>query len=185
MEAEIQGSRLVLELGDIVEQEVEAIVNAANRELQAGGGVCGAIHRAGGPAIAEECQRIRQTQGECPTGQAVITGGGKLKAPYVIHAVGPIWSGGRRGEDQLLASAYRQSLQLARQQKIRTIAFPSLSTGIYGFPIQRAARIALRTVVDFLQQHPGDLQEVRFVLFSPADRQVYQQALAELLPQIN
>lgn len=176
MEAVIDKSQLVITQGDIVQQDAEAIVNAANRELLPGGGVCGAIHRAGGPAIARECERIRQESGGCPTGQAVITGGGDLKARYVIHAVGPVWSGGGQGEDDLLSSAYYQSLKLAEERGIKSIAFPSISTGIYGFPVRRAAKIALRTIRNYLMGHPGSVSEVRMVLFSDADRLVFEEA---------
>ncbi|WP_026485688.1 O-acetyl-ADP-ribose deacetylase [Caldanaerobius polysaccharolyticus] len=157
--------------GDIVDQEVDAIVNAANSALAGGGGVDGAIHRAGGPSIDEECRIIREQRGGCPTGHAVITGGGNLKAKYVIHAVGPIWKGGNFNEDNLLASAYLESLKLADEYNIKTIVFPSISTGAYGFPIERAARIALRTVLDYLVS--SNIQEVRFVLFSDRDYDVY------------
>jgi O-acetyl-ADP-ribose deacetylase (regulator of RNase III) len=171
---------LKLVQGDITKQEVDAIVNAANRELVPGGGVCGAIHRAGGESIARECEQIVREMGECPTGYAVITGGGRLKARSVIHAVGPVWRGGKTGEDELLASAYRQSLALARDFGVKSLAFPSISTGIYGFPIERAAKIALGTIRSFLAQAPGAFSEVRMVLFSPEDLKVYQDALAEL-----
>ncbi|MBC7325630.1 MAG: O-acetyl-ADP-ribose deacetylase [Moorella sp. (in: Bacteria)] len=167
--------------GDIVVQEVEAIVNAANTGLRGGSGVDGAIHRAGGPAIAEECRRIREEQGGCPVGRAVITSGGFLKARYVIHTVGPIWHGGRENEDELLASAYRSSMELARQRRIRSLAFPSISTGAYRFPVERAARIALATVKDFLSANPGVFNEVRFVLFSQPVLAAYEQALKEVL----
>lgn len=181
MEAIIAGTLLKLLQGDIVDQEVEAVVNAANTGLWGGSGVDGAIHRAGGPAIAEECRRIREEQGGCPVGRAVITSGGFLPARYVIHTVGPIWHGGRQGEDELLASAYRTSMELARKKGIKSLAFPSISTGAYRFPIERAARIALRAVWDFLRGNQNFFQEVRFVLFSQPDLEVYEQALAEIL----
>ncbi|SHF38037.1 O-acetyl-ADP-ribose deacetylase (regulator of RNase III), contains Macro domain [Caldanaerobius fijiensis DSM 17918] len=170
--------RIKLIKGDIVEQEVDAIVNAANSALAGGGGVDGAIHRAGGPTIDEECRVIREQCGGCPTGHAVITGGGNLKAKYVIHAVGPIWKGGNFNEDNLLASAYIESLKLAEEYNIKTIAFPSISTGAYGFPVERAARIALRTVADYLVN--SDIKEVRFILFSERDYEVYLKAYNEL-----
>lgn len=173
-------TRLVLLSGDITEQAADAIVNAANRTLLGGGGVDGAIHRRGGPAILEECKQIRARQGECPTGAAVITSGGRLAARFVIHAVGPVWAGGGRGEEQLLASAYRASLALAVEHDVRTIAFPSISTGAYRFPIDRAATIALRTVRDFLQDEGPRLTEVRFVLYTEADLAVYRSALGQL-----
>jgi O-acetyl-ADP-ribose deacetylase len=172
-------TRLVLLRGDITTQATDAIVNAANTELLGGGGVDGAIHRAGGPAILEECKQIRARQGGCPTGEAVITTGGRLPAKFVIHTVGPVWSGGGRREDELLASAYRASLRIAAGQRLRSIAFPSISTGAYRFPIERATAIALGTVRDFLSTEPHSLDEVRFVLFSEADLGAYQSALRQ------
>ena len=170
--------KTVLELlhGDITQQKVDAIVNAANRGLRGGGGVDGAIHRAGGPAIMQECRRI----GGCPTGQAVITTGGRLPAKHVIHAVGPIYGGGCRGEKELLASAYRASVQLAVDHALRSVAFPSISTGAYGYPIRDAARVALSTVAEFLKAHEGSLDLVRFVLFTESDFSVYAEALQEV-----
>lgn len=174
-EATFGMSRLILRQGDITKVAADAIVNAANSSLLGGGGVDGAIHRAGGPAILEECRLI----GGCPTGEARITGAGRLPARYVIHTVGPIWAGGARGEPERLASAYRSSLRLADQHQVRTIAFPSISTGAYAFPIDRAARIALGTVRDYLPGETG-LQEVTFVLFSQRDLAVYEAALDEV-----
>lgn len=171
---------IVLTQGDITQEDTEAIVNAANSSLLGGGGVDGAIHRAGGPAILQACKEIVARQGRCPTGQAVITPGGNLKARYVIHTVGPIWHGGDHHEPQLLADAYRNSLQLACQNGIKTIAFPSISTGAYRFPIDRAAPIALQTIATFLKDHP-DIT-VRMTLFTPAALQTYQQTLAQLFP---
>ena len=175
-EALIVGKRLTLIQGDITRVAVDAIVNAANSGLRGGGGVDGAIHRAGGPSVLEECRRI----GGCPTGEARLTSAGNLPAKYVIHAVGPIWSGGNQGEPDLLASAYASSLKLASEHGCRTVAFPSISTGAYGFPIDRAARIALRTIGDHLR---GDthLEEVTMVLFSRPDLDVYEQALDEIV----
>ena len=172
-------NNIILIQGDITRQDTEAIVNAANSSLMGGGGVDGAIHRAGGPAILEECKQIVAKQGRCPTGQAVITSGGKLKAKYVIHTVGPIWRGGEYNEKQLLADAYRNSIALAREHNIKTIAFPSISTGAYRFPLEQAARIALNTVVDFLNEHPDFLQ-VRFVLFSEQDLIIYKNAYGNI-----
>lgn len=172
MEVTVGSTRLVLLRGDITQQDVDAIVNAANSGLLGGGGVDGAIHRAGGPKILEECRSIRATQGGCPTGQAVVTGGGELKARYVIHAVGPVWRGGDRGEDDLLQSAYLDSLRQAVSLKIRSVAFPCISTGAYGFPSERAARIAFEAVSGFVGDQPG-LEEVRFVVFSQGDHDVY------------
>jgi O-acetyl-ADP-ribose deacetylase (regulator of RNase III) len=182
MEVKFKGSLLQLLQGDITTQQVEAIVNAANTGLWGGSGVDGAIHRRGGAQIAEECRRIREEQGGCPVGQAVITSGGFLPARYVIHTVGPVWQGGYNNEDGLLARAYHSSLQLAREQGIKSVAFPSISTGAYHFPLQRAARIALATVMDFLEAYPGVFSEIRFVLFSQEILAVYEQVLQEFMP---
>jgi O-acetyl-ADP-ribose deacetylase (regulator of RNase III) len=173
---------LRLVAGDITEQAVDAVVNAANSSLMGGGGVDGAIHRRGGAAILAECQEIRRTrypQG-LPTGQAVATTGGKLPARRVVHTVGPIWHGGGRGEEEELASAYRNSLECAREEGARTVAFPSISTGTFGYPLELAAPIALRTVAAYLEEHPGTFAEVRFVLFSAGDLEAYQGALEKL-----
>lgn len=171
-------TRLRLLQGDITQQDTEAIVNAANSSLMGGGGVDGAIHRAGGPQILEECKEIVARQGRLPTGEAVITGGGRLPARYVIHTVGPIWQDGQHGEPELLRNAYFNSLALAKKHGIRSLSFPSISTGAYRFPIEQAARIALTTVRDFLQEH--EFAEVRFVLFSEKDLRIYEEAWAEL-----
>lgn len=179
-ETEVAGTKLVLVQGDITRQEVEAIVNAANPDLTPGGGVSGAIHRAGGPAVTEAAARIRQERGRLPTGEAVITPGGNLPAQYVIHTVGPVWHGGTKNEPELLAKAYRSCLSLAVQHGLKTIAFPSISTGAYGYPVEKAAEVALRTVRDFLKNNPGKLREVRFVLFSSSDFQAYQAAWARV-----
>ncbi|HUI63677.1 MAG TPA: O-acetyl-ADP-ribose deacetylase [Bacteroidota bacterium] len=168
----IGNTSLVLLTGDITVQDADAIVNAANSGLLGGGGVDGAIHRAGGPEILAQCRAIRDARGECPTGEAVITGGGRLKARFVIHAVGPVWQGGSHGEDALLAGAYRNSLRLADEHSLRSIAFPSISTGAYGFPIDRASRIAIETVTSYARGKTG-LREVRFVVFSRQDHDVY------------
>jgi O-acetyl-ADP-ribose deacetylase (regulator of RNase III) len=170
-------SKLELVQGDITEQDTEAIVNAANRSLLGGGGVDGAIHRAGGPQILEQCRKI----GGCPPGEARITTGGKLKARHVIHTVGPIYRGGQRGEPETLASAYRSSLELAAQHGIKTVAFPSISTGAYGYPIELAAPIALRTAIGFLQSH-RQIELVRFVLYGRSAYGAYERALVDLLP---
>ncbi len=164
MEAPVGKAVLKIITGDITTQDTEAIVNAANSGLMGGGGVDGAIHRAGGPQILEECKEIRARQGKLPTGKAVITSGGRLKARFVIHTVGPVWSGGNRDEDKLLRSAYLSSLLLAKERGVRSVSFPSISTGVYGFPMHRAARIALKTVRDFISANTG-FDEVRFVLF--------------------
>jgi len=144
---------LKLIVGDITEIDVEAIVNAANNTLSGGGGVDGAIHRAAGPSLARECERIRKTRGGCPTGKAVITGGGDLRARYVIHTVGPIWHGGEKGEAELLRESYSESLSLAREYRIGSIAFPSISTGTYGYPLERAAPIAIKTITEHLDTY--------------------------------
>ena len=182
LEARIGKTRLTLVRGDITQQQVEAIVNAANTSLLGGGGVDGAIHRAGGPRILAACKKIVAQQASCPTGQAVITTGGDLPAKFVIHAVGPVWSGGQRGEEGLLASAYRSSLRIAADQMMSSIAFPSISTGAYRFPLDRAADIALTTVRTFLRGEGHALLEVRFVLFSDPDLAAYEAALSRLNP---
>ena len=176
MTVKINLTSLALIRGDITRERVDAIANAANERLMGGGGVDGAIHRAGGPVIAAECSAIRAKQGGCPTGQAVITTGGDLPAKYVIHTVGPIWRGGTAGEAELLASCYRESLRLAVEHGIKTIAFPSISTGVYGYPVAQAAVIALNVVKQFLEAH-DDLDEVRFVLFDDATYGAYENAL--------
>jgi O-acetyl-ADP-ribose deacetylase (regulator of RNase III) len=180
MEVAIGRAKLSLIPGDITRQRTEAIVNAANSGLMGGGGVDGAIHRAGGPAILEECRRIRADKGPLPTGKAVITTGGKLAASYVIHTVGPIWHGGMHREAELLASAYRESLKLAADKGIKTISFPSISTGAYGYPVEEAAAVALKTVAEFLQEDTS-LQEVTFVLFDTPTYEVYTQVLKDLI----
>ena len=178
MTTKINQTSLALVRGDITRERVDSIVNAANKGLMGGGGVDGAIHRAGGPAIMAECSTIRAKQGGCPTGQAVITTGGNLPAQHVIHTVGPIWRGGTAGEAELLASCYRESLRLAVEHNIKTIAFPSISTGVYGYPVAQAAIVALNVVKQFLEAHDG-LDEVRFVLFDEATYGAYENALAD------
>ncbi|HHV79706.1 MAG TPA: O-acetyl-ADP-ribose deacetylase [Firmicutes bacterium] len=177
----IGDTRLTILKGDITTQKVDAIVNAANSRLAGGGGVDGAIHRRGGPQIMEECRKIAAEQGGCPTGQAVVTSAGRLPAKYVIHAVGPIWHGGNRGEPDLLASAYRNSLRCAVDKGARTVALPSISTGAYGYPIDKAARIALSTIKQFIEENKGALDEVRCVLFSDSDFGVYETILPEVI----
>lgn len=185
----INFGRTALEIdeGDLCDETVDAIVNAANSRLAGGGGVDGAIHRRGGPAIMEETRR-RYPQG-CPTGSAVISGAGNLSAWYVIHAVGPVWNGGDRGEPGLLAGAYRRSLELAAEHECRSIAFPALSTGAYGYPLDQAARTALGIVRDFLAVAEtgavkrGSLELVRFVLFHDEAYEAFAQATREFGPQ--
>ena len=175
MKVKIHQSHLSLVEGDITQQDTDAIANAANTGLRGGGGVDGAIHRAGGPTILEECKKI----GGCPTGQARITTGGRLKANYVIHAVGPVYKDGSHREPELLAGAYRSSLELASQHRIKTVAFPSISTGVYGYPIKLAARVAMTTVWEYLKTHPK-IEEARFVLFWEEAYYAYEEVLKEL-----
>lgn len=172
MEIVINRGTLALVEGDITKEETDAIVNAANSRLMGGAGVDGAIHSAGGPSIMDECRKI----GGCPTGQAVITTGGNLKAGHVIHTVGPIYQGGTKGEADLLRSAYLTSLKLAAARGLKSIAFPAISTGVYSYPLAEAAHIALKTAVDYLREHT-DLRVIRFVLF---DRRTYDAFAAEL-----
>lgn len=162
--------------GDITRLNVDAVVNAANSSLLGGGGVDGAIHRAGGKAIREACMKIREAQGGCKTGEAVITTAGNLPSKFVIHTVGPVWNGGSRGEDVLLASCYSTSLTLASDNDIRSIAFPNISTGIYGFPKERAAEIAVRTVLEEISRYP-ELTQLYFVCFDPENLSYYQKLL--------
>ena len=161
--------------GDITRLEVEAIVNAANQSLLGGGGVDGAIHRAAGPQLLEECRALDG----CPTGEAKLTAGYDLPARHVIHTVGPVWHGGDQNEDNLLAGCYRNSLQLAVDHKLRSVAFPSISTGVYRFPIKRASRIALRVILDFLATEES-APRVVMTCFSEQDLDVYRQAYQEL-----
>ena len=180
METTINQTKLYIIQGDITKQVTDAIVNAANPSLMGGGGVDGAIHRAGGPAILEECKQIVAKRGRLPTGKAVITTGGNLKAQYVIHTVGPVWYGGSRNEAELLASAYHESLKVATENKLASISFPSISTGAYGYPVNEAARIAIRTVVSFLKEQATSIKEVVFVLFDTKTYESYLSALQEL-----
>jgi O-acetyl-ADP-ribose deacetylase (regulator of RNase III) len=175
-------SRIFLLPGDITEQQTDAIVNAANSTLMGGGGVDGAIHRKGGTEILEECRIIRKSNWPegLPAGEAVVTSGGRLKAKMVIHTVGPIWKGGNEGEAQMLAKAYGNCLALALEMHIRSISFPSISTGAYGYPIEKASGIALSTVLDFIKEHNG-IDEVHFVLHSQHDLMIYEAALKEVI----
>ncbi len=165
-----------LVLGDITDQDCDAIVNAANSSLLGGGGVDGAIHRKGGLKVQEECKAIRKTKypDGLPTGEVVVTTGGDLTARYVIHTVGPVWRGGGEGEGELLSRAYRNCLDSAQSLGIRSIAFPSISTGAYGYPIEKASRVALDAAIDFLLKGNRSLKEVRFVLFSEGDYEIYE-----------
>lgn len=176
MEIQINQAVLSLVQGDITQQDTDAIVNAANARLAGGAGVDGAIHQAGGPSIMEQCRQI----GGCPTGQAVITTGGNLKARYVIHTVGPVYQGGTRGEANLLKSAYLESLRLASARGLQSIAFPAISTGVYSYPLAEAARIALKTSIDYLRAH-DDLALVRFVLYDQPTLAVFQEELRKLI----
>jgi O-acetyl-ADP-ribose deacetylase (regulator of RNase III) len=177
MEVTVNKTKISVIEGDITRQATDAIVNAANSGLMGGGGVDGAIHRAGGPAILEECKKIVARQGRLPTGKAVITTGGNLKSQYVIHTVGPIWHGGSRNEAELLGSAYHECLKLATENKLTSISFPSISTGAYGYPVDEAAKTAVNTVVSFLKQQTTSLKDVVFVLFDSRTYQSYRSAL--------
>jgi len=176
MEVKVGKSTLSIVEGDITKEATDAIVNAANSGLRGGGGVDGAIHRAGGPAILEECRAI----GHCPPGRAVMTTGGNLKARFVIHTVGPVWSGGNRNEAGLLKSAYLESLRLASKKGLKSVSFPAISTGAYGYPLSDAARIALQTAVDFLREDPS-IETVRFVLFGRPAFETFAEELKKLL----
>ncbi|OGO03234.1 MAG: O-acetyl-ADP-ribose deacetylase, partial [Chloroflexi bacterium RBG_13_52_14] len=172
MEVTVNQTKIRLVQGDITKQTTDAIVNAANSGLMGGGGVDGAIHRVGGPAIMEECRRIRDEIGRLPAGKAVITTGGNLKAKYVIHTVGPVWHGGSRGEAETLASAHTESLKLATEKGLQSISFPAISTGAYGYPVELAAKVALQSVVDFVSKS-ASLREVNFVLFDSPTYRIY------------
>ena len=180
IEATINQVKLRIIQGDITKQSTDAIVNAANPSLMGGGGVDGAIHRAGGPVILNECKQIVARQGRLPTGKAVMTTGGNLKAKYVIHTVGPIWHGGNKGEPGLLASAYQESLKLATENNLNSIAFPSISTGAYGYPVNQASKVAIDAVITFLSQSTTSLREVVLVLFDAQTLGAYTSALKEI-----
>ncbi len=166
--------RIELVRGDITKMEVDAIVNAANNSLLGGGGVDGAIHRAAGPELLEYNRKL----GGCATGDAKITPGFRLPAKYIIHTVGPVWRGGKRDEDRLLESAYRRSMEVAVENGVRTIAFPNISTGVYGFPKERAADIAIRTVKEFLANHP-EIEKVYFVAYDLQNYEIYSRKLSQ------
>lgn len=183
-EVTIKQTKLSITQGDITKQTTNAIVNAANSSLMGGGGVDGAIHRAGGPAILEECKQIVAKQGRLPTGQAVITTGGNLKARYVIHTVGPVWHSGSSNEANLLASAYRESLKVAAEHNLTSVSFPSISTGAYGYPTGDAARVAIKAVASFLKEQKTSLKEVIFVLFDSRTYEAYSLALEEIRGEI-
>ena len=182
VEFHVGRTRVRLVQGDITDVDADALVNAANSSLMGGGGVDGAVHRKGGSRILEECKRIRDTEwpNGLPTGKAVITSGGNLKAKHVIHAVGPVWRGGSHGEAELLGDSYKSSLRLAVSKQLKTVAFPSISTGAYAYPIEGASRIALKTVKQFLIDE-NQLEEVIFVLFTKFDFGVYIDAANEIL----
>jgi O-acetyl-ADP-ribose deacetylase (regulator of RNase III) len=180
MEVTINKTKVSIIQGDITNRATDAIVNAANPSLMGGGGVDGAIHRAGGPAILEECKKIVAKQGRLPTGKAVITTGGNLKARYVIHTVGPIWHGGGGNESELLQSAYFECLKVATENKLASVSFPSISTGAYGYPVDEAARIAANTVLSFLKEQPTSLKEVVFVLFDSRTFESYLSSFQEV-----
>ena len=176
MQVKIANATLSLLQGDITQQSTQAIVNAANTSLLGGGGVDGAIDRAGGPAILEECKKI----GGCKTGDAVITTGGNLKARYVIHTVGPVWRGGESGEPELLKNAYANSLKIARENGTTSVAFPSISTGAYRYPLEKAAEIALSAAIEFLKKNP-EIERVHFVLFDTTTYKAYEKILSNAL----
>lgn len=176
MEFEYKGKVIETVKGDITRVRADAIVNAANEGLRGGGGVDGAIHRAGGPAIMEECRKI----GRCPTGDAVVTTAGEIPAAYVIHTVGPVWRGGAKNEKELLRSAYENSLARAEEKGLKSIAFPSVSTGVYGYPIEKAGEVAVETVLDHLEGG-SSLEKVIFVLFGASDHEVYDKTVRKLL----
>jgi O-acetyl-ADP-ribose deacetylase (regulator of RNase III) len=171
------GRKIVLHQGDITQVAVDAMVNAANSALAGGGGVDGAIHRAGGPTIMRELDAIRKSIGRCPTGKAVATGAGRLPAKFVFHAVGPIYRDGLRGEAELLASCYRECLSMAEERGVITISFPAISTGVYGYPMEEATAVAVREVKAHLEQVNGSVREVTFVLFDRNAWKAYAKVL--------
>ena len=176
-----QGKKLRLLVGDITKIRVDAIVNAANSGLRGGGGVDGAIHRAGGPAIMKELDEIRARTRGCPTGSAVATAAGALPAQYVFHAVGPVYRDGKHGEPELLANCYRTCLEIAEERKVRSISFPAISTGVYGYPVEEAASVALETVAQHLDQPETGVREILFVLFDQGSYDRHARAAAHSL----
>jgi O-acetyl-ADP-ribose deacetylase (regulator of RNase III) len=177
MEKTIGKTTLKTTIADITTLKVDAVVNAANSSLMGGGGVDGAIHRAGGPSILDECKKIVAEIGRLPTGEAVITTAGRMPSKHVIHTVGPVWHGGTKGEPALLRNAYSNSLKVATENRLKTVAFPSISTGVYGYPIGKAAAVAVRAVVDFVKAHPDSFEEITFCGFDGATENEYASAL--------
>lgn len=184
---EVSGVAIHLVQGDITNEETDAIVNAANSSLMGGGGVDGAIHRAGGPAILEDCKQIRNElyPDGLPTGEAVSTTAGALPAKRVIHTVGPVWEGGDNNEPNLLSNAYRNSLIQARHESLKSISFPAISTGVYGYPVKQACQVALQSILAYVSRHPDAFDEIRFVLFSDDDLNVYRTLAVEYLEEIS
>ena len=180
MQKQFAQTTLELIQGDITKAEVDAIVNAANEKLIGGGGVDGAIRRAGGDAVVKECDEIRARHGGCPTGTAVITTGGNLSAQYIIHTVGPIWRGGNAGEVMLLASCYKESLQLAVENEVKSIAFPSISTRVYGYPTEKAATVVLETIRGLVESNTTMPGLIQFVLYDDATYSCYSEALSDI-----
>jgi O-acetyl-ADP-ribose deacetylase (regulator of RNase III) len=177
MEKKSGSTVLKTTVADITTLAMDAIVNAANSSLMGGGGVDGAIHRAGGPEILQECKEIVDKTGRLPTGEAVITTAGRMPSKHVIHTVGPVWHGGNKGEPELLGNCYRNSLQVARKNGLRRIAFPSISTGVYGYPVGEAADVAVHAIIEMIQTHPGDFDEILFCGFDAGTEQEYARAL--------
>jgi len=178
MNSEVRQNKIVLVKGDLTKQDVDAIVNAANSGLRGGGGVDGAIHRSGGPEIDEECRKIIGRIGRLETGNAVITSAGNLSARYVIHTVGPVWHGGSSGEEKLLADSYLNCMKLASEKGLETIAFPNISTGVFGFPKELAAGIAYNAVKEALESY-REIKEVRFVCFDDVNFVIYQKLMSK------
>ena len=180
MQRQFGDTAIELVQGDITKAEVDAIVNAANEKLIGGGGVDGAIRKAAGEKVVKECDAIRASQGGCPTGKAVITTGGNLSAKYIIHTVGPVWDGGSTGEPELLASCYKESLTLAVEYDVNSIAFPSISTGVYGYPTEKASTVALETIRDLVASDMSVPIFIQFVLFDDVTFSIYSTVLSDL-----